>query len=449
MAIALAGCQRRSVSRTTPAASVVPVGTETAPSPTPGATAPGSGPDLIAAGYHTLLRGLILPVQPSDLIAGAWTGVESEARREGVVSMPVLATLSSDADADLVAFQDAYSALLSSSNGRLDDAILARAALTSMAEAVDDCHTAYLTSGEWDTINADLDGNEFLAGLPLTFQLQSPYLIESVVPGSDADRQGVRPGDSIVSFDGSALDQVPLSQRKFLSAGSAGSTARLDLLTPAGQRRTVMVARLLVDRPVVVTRLIGDVGYIRIRTFTANLGPMLDTAISTLQSQGAKGFVIDLRGNLGGVVDSDVHLLSKFIPSGLLATTSERNGRMDQISADGTALPGPPPLAVLVDGGSLSASELFAEAIQQFHAGELVGTPTPGCLLGSTFRDLSDGSSMQVTVETVDVGPQRVVVNGVGVQPDATVPLSAADLMAGRDPQLDRAVADVEAQLSP
>ncbi len=443
-ALLMGSCARHSVSRATPSVAV-PVGTEMPASPTPSGEMTAAGEDLIAAGYHQLLRWLILPSSPSGLIDGAWRGVQAEARQEGTDSVPSLPSLSSDPEADLAAFDDSYAALLAS-HGGLDAARLAQAALTSMAEAVNDCHTAYVTSGQWNSIQADLAGNDLLPSLPLTFQLAPPYLVESVVAGSEADRLGVRPGDRIVAFDGMPIDSVPLSQRKFLTLGATGTSARLDLVAPGGQRRSVTIARNAVDQPLITTQLYGPVGYIGLRTFSEGLSARIDEAFDMLQSKGARGYVIDLRGNLGGYLEPDIDLLNKFVPSGLLASTTELDGQQEHFSADGSALPGPPPLAVLVDGGSLSASEVFAAAIKQYGAGELVGTPTPGCLEGSIFRDLPDGSSMQITTEIVDVGPQHVVVNGVGVQPDVDLPLAPADLATGKDPQLDRAVADVAAQ---
>jgi carboxyl-terminal processing protease len=404
---------------------------------------------LVPQGYRVLMRRLVLPVQPADLLNGAWSGATAEARREAAIPIPPPPSFGADSDQNLAGFQSSLASLLAAGSAKLDRQAIERSALISMAESVDDCHTAYLTADQWQSIDDDLAGNEVIDGLPLTFQLQSPYLIESVLSGSNADRQGVQPGDRIVAFNGTSLDQIPLSQRKFLSTGAAGSNARLDLESPGGSRRTVTVVREAVDRPVIMTQVIGNVGYIRLRTFTLNLAGMLDSTFSSLQSQGARGYVLDLRGNLGGEEDSDVQLMSRFIQSGLLATSIGRNGRSDDVYASGHALPGPPPLAVLVDGGSLSASELLAEAIQQFHAGEIVGTPTPGCLQGSTFQSLDDGSSMQVTAVTVTVGPARTVVNNVGVQPDVVVPIQAADFAAGRDPQRDRAIADVTAQIGP
>ena len=448
LALLAGACQSRPRGAATSSGTAVPAGTEAPAAEAPPASTVGAS-DAVAQGYKILLARLVLPIQPSDLLAGAWSGAVAEARREGVTSIPALPPLGPDPDADLTVFQTAFATLLSTGRGKLDEGSMERAALNSMAESVNDCHTAYLTRDQWQTIDADLSGQELIDGLPLTFQLQSPYLIETVVAGSNADQQGVKPGDRIVSFDGAVLDQVPLSQRKFLGTGAAGSSARLDIQSPSGRRRTVSVRRETVDRPVLVTQVIGNVGYIRLRTFSLNLSPMIDPTLSALMSQGARGFVLDLRGNLGGELNSDVQLLSRFIPSGLLATSIGRDGRSDEVRAVGNVLPGPPPLVVLVDGGSLSASELFAEAIEQFHAGEIVGTRTPGCLLGSSFRSLADGSSMQVTVVNVTVGPKQTVVNNAGVEPDVTVPTGPDDFAARRDPQLDRAVADVQTRLGP
>jgi carboxyl-terminal processing protease len=449
LALLAGACQSRSPSQAASRATAVPVGTEQAAIAEAQTASPSGTADTLAQAYKILLARLVLPVQPDALLNGAWSGAVAEARRQEAISLPPASALGSDATADLTGFQTAYAALLSSGKGRLDEGALERAALISMAESVNDCHTAYLTRDQWQSIDADLQGQESIDSLPLAFQLQAPYLIESVVAGSNADQLGVGAGDRIVSFDGADLDRIPLSQRKFLSVGAAGSSARLDLLAPDGSRRSVSVRREAVDRPVLTTRLIGSVAYLHLRTFTFNLSSMLDPTFTSLIGQGARGFVLDLRGNLGGELNSDAHLLSRFIPSGLVATSIERDGRTEDINADGGVLPGPPPLAVLVDGGSLSASELFAEAIEQFQAGEVVGTRTPGCLLGSTFRSLSDGSSIQVTALGVRVGPNQTVVNNVGVAPDVTVPISAADLAAGSDPQLDRAVADVRARIGP
>jgi carboxyl-terminal processing protease len=449
LAVLAAGCQREHPPATATAGRITTtIGTQVAATPTITASPPvANTADLVGQAYRILLNRLVLPVQGDDLLHGAWIGAVEEANRVGVTNVPALPALTGDADADLQTFQSAYASLVDSSGGKVDPARLQQAALTSMAEAVNDCHTAYLTADQWKTIQGELAGNETLVDLPLTFQLAPPYLIETVVPGSEAEQQGIMPGDRILSFDGVNLDDVPLSQRKFLNVGAVGSSTQLQLASPNGSVRTVTVQRQDVNRPLLTTRMIGDVGYIDLRTFSTNLGDKIDSAIASLQAQGARGFVLDLRGNLGGEEDSDVQLLSKFIPSGLLATSTDRNGRSDASHASGKVLAGPPPLAVLVDGGSLSASELFAEAIRQYHAGEIVGTHTPGCLEGSTFRSLNDDSSVQVTAVTVTVGPAQTVVNNAGVQPDVTLPIEASDLASGQDPQLDRAVSDITAQI--
>jgi carboxyl-terminal processing protease len=394
-----------------------------------------------------MIRGLVLPVTPAELVRAAWAGELAQAHAQGFTASPALPALGDDADQDLIAFNQARDKLLIGSNPALDASRLDHAAITSMAESVADCHTAYLSVDQWNSISADLAGDDTVDGLPMTFQLAPPFLVESVVDGSNAARQGVQAGDRILSVDGTPIAQIPLSRRKFLNAGGVGTSAQLALAAPNGQIRTLVIQREAVSRPVVSTELYGAVGYVRLRTFTTNLNRVLDPAISQLQAQGAQAFVLDLRGNLGGELNSVVHVLSRFIASGELADTNERARSATTVDADGSVLPGPPPLAVLIDGGSLSASELFASDIQQYQAGELVGTSTPGCLLGSTFRTLGDGSALQVSVLDVRVGPQKVVVNNAGVQPDVLVELTASDLEAGKDPQRERAITDMQQRL--
>jgi carboxyl-terminal processing protease len=403
----------------------------------------------VAEAFRYLVTGLVVPVQPPNLIRAAWDAIMSEAANEGVKGVPQLGALGAEPDQALMVFEQAYQSLLSKNRAALNEQKLDHAAILAMAESVQDCHTAYLTADQWNSVDADLRGSDSIASLPLSFQLASPYLIESVVDGSGAAAQGVHPGDRIIAADGTSLDQIPLSQRKFLSAGAPGSVVRFELESPTGDRRTVVVSREMVSRPLVTSRLIGDVAYIRLRTFTYNLNTVVDPAINMLLSQGARAFVLDLRGNLGGELNADVHLMSRFIPAGVLAITSERSGPASDIRTDGSVLPGPPPLVVLVDGGSLSASELFASDVQQYRAGQLVGASTPGCLLGSTFRTLGDGSSLQISALNVRVGPQDLVVNNTGVQPDVVIQPSADDLAAGRDPQLDRAIAEARSRVSP
>jgi carboxyl-terminal processing protease len=448
LALCLAACSDRTAGRLSIPRTATPLGATATAQQATNAGATPSSQDIVVEAYRALNRSLVLAVSPASLVQAAWDGLVSQARSDGVQVTNSLPSLGSDADQDYASFAQARDALLASAPAGVDESQLNQAAATAMAEGVNDCHTAYLTAGQWDSINADLAGQEFIGSLPLTFQLAPPFMIESVVSGSNAAQQSIQPGDQILAVDGTPIAQIPLSQRKFLSAGAPGTSVQLQLMLPDGSSRTVSVSRENVDRPVVMTEMFGAVGYIKLRTFTSNLSGVLDPAIDQLQAQGAQGFVIDLRGNLGGELDSVAHLLSRFIPSGVLATTNERNRPSTSVSADGSVLPGPPPLAVLVDGGSLSASELFASDVQQYHAGELVGTPTPGCLLGSTFRTLSDGSSVQISVLNVQVGPGDVVVNHVGVQPDVVVENQAFDFAAGLDPQLNRAVSDVQQRVS-
>lgn len=416
---------------------------------TPGAGSVAAGPTaVISEAYQDLEAKLVLPVSSSTLLGAAWQAVVAEARQEGVtVSEPIAGDPGTIVT--LEQFQKSYLNLLRQRGEVVDRSRLQAAALTAMAEAVNDCHTAYLTAGEYQSVSVDLQGQGRIPSLPFTFELDPPFLVTSVVRGSSAAEAGLVPGDQLVALDGQPLARIPLSQRKFLSAGTAGSIVQLRVRAGNGQTRELTLHRELIERPLIESHLLGGVGYIRLRTFSEDLGPRFDAVLAALQRQGARGYVIDLRGNLGGSAAADFHLLSRFVPSGQLAELIGTDGATHAIRADGSSLPDRPPLAVLIDSGSLSASELFASDIQQFHVGTIVGARSPGCLLGSEFLPLSDGSALQVSDLNVLAGPGGVRVNHVGVIPNDEVSLTAADLAAGRDPQLQRAITHVQAMIGP
>jgi carboxyl-terminal processing protease len=132
-------------------------------------------------------------------------------------------------------------------------------------------------------------------------------------------------------------------------------------------------------------------------------------------------------------------LLSKFLKDGPFAYQVDRRGARAAFGPDGTYLPRQRPMVVLVSDSTSSAAELFAAAVQHFGAGTVVGTRTAGCLgIGNRF-ELADGSGLSVTVQKL-LGPDGKELNKVGLNPTETVEVSRADLAAGRDPQLERAL---------
>jgi carboxyl-terminal processing protease len=161
-------------------------------------------------------------------------------------------------------------------------------------------------------------------------------------------------------------------------------------------------------------------------------------AIRNAATAGAKGVLLDLRGNPGGYLEVAVNLAGLFLPKGtIVVSEADRNGIRDRLRADGNAALADIPTVVLVDGGSASAAEILAGALRDQRQVPLVGETTFGKGSVQEYMDLEDGSVVKLTIAHW-VLPKGKILNGDGIVPDHEVKLTAEDIEAERDPQLDK-----------
>jgi carboxyl-terminal processing protease len=182
-----------------------------------------------------------------------------------------------------------------------------------------------------------------------------------------------------------------------------------------------------------------NIGYVRIRHFT-DIGVKADlqSALQSFDRQGVGSWIIDLRGNPGGRLDTPA--ISLFVRDGVVVRSRTRGGALEEDRATGDLLTNIRPIVLLTNNRTGSVSEIFAAALKEYGVAQTVGTNTNGCVGYTDVRDLGDGSSLAVTTH-VHVGPvSNKELNGVGVQPDVVVGRSEADIANARDPQLDAAV---------
>jgi carboxyl-terminal processing protease len=202
------------------------------------------------------------------------------------------------------------------------------------------------------------------------------------------------------------------------------------------------ITRAIIETPSANWRIIEEeptIGYVQLTAFTERSNNELSQAFSELAAEGAKSYVLDLRGNGGGLLDSAVDIASQFLQEGVVVREDRQNegDRVYDVRGGGEVLD--QPLVVLVDGGTASASEIVAGALQDYHRASLIGERTFGKGSVQLIYELSDNSRLHVTVAKWFT-PDGNIIDGIGLTPDIEVLFSEEDHSSGRDPQLERAI---------
>ena len=243
-----------------------------------------------------------------------------------------------------------------------------------------DEYSAYLTSDQLRDVYSQIEGNFVGLGVELKAD-KGALLIVHVIPGSPAQRAGIRDGDRIVAVDGRSTAELSTDEAAGLLTGEEGSVVKVVAET-AGQRRELTVRREHVEVPsledVKIADPVNGVAYIRIPAFQKTTSRDLDAALWDLHSKGMRSLVLDPRGNPGGLLTAAVEVADKFLLQGGIVSTRGRSAQEDnnfQAHYGGTWRV---PLVVLIDGDSASASEIFAAAIKDNARGEIVGEKSYG-----------------------------------------------------------------------
>ncbi|NOY26841.1 MAG: S41 family peptidase [Oligoflexia bacterium] len=324
---------------------------------------------------------------------------------------------------------------------------LIHAAIRGMADSLDR-HTVYLSPDEWQALQERNEGRWFGIGIELYPQPEG-VRISSVVEGGPAALAGVHSGDILVSVDGQTLDGLDFKDVAEIMIGETGTPVRLGLLR--GQDTLeISVVRDQVIAPVVHAELLAPgQGYVRIDHFRQRTAAELVSALGKLEEEGHRpldGLILDLRGNPGGLLEEAVATIDLFVDHGLIVETRNRQG--DQVEAHSAQIGSSllkedidARLVVLIDGGSASASEIVAGALQDLGRAEIVGSPSYGKGSVQQIYEFEDGSALKLTVARYYLASGRTFDTGKGVIPDLLVPREDDLLIARR--QIEDALASL------
>ncbi len=323
---------------------------------------------------------------------------------------------------------------------KIDPQQMTYGAIRGAIGSLDDPYTTYLDPTQYQVEHAELQGN--FGGIGANVNLEDGQVtIVSPIAGSPAERAGIRPGTKVLEIDGQSTAGMSLGEAVSKIRGPVGTAVRLTVLHPGeAAPATIDVTREEFRQPSVTSRLIEPgIGYVRLSQFTARSNEELVAAIERLRSEGAEGFVVDLRHNPGGLLDAAVDVTSQFVGSGVIVQQVRGDGSKRTYEAKPAGVATAAPVVVLVDKGSASSSEVMAGAIRDHQRGTIVGEQTYGKGSVTILHPLSDGSAINVTSARW-LTPSSQQIEGTGVTPDIVVSISDADRAAGRDTQLDRAL---------
>lgn len=337
-----------------------------------------------------------------------------------------------------------YRAIKNRFDGEVDPQTLLTGAKKGVVAGLGDEHSFLMTEEESLRFNEQLSG-DIGGGIGAEIGVRDGNLtIVRSLKNNPASRVGLLAGDVILKVNdedvvGQALEPVVMKIR-----GAAGTEVRLTIAREGlAEPKEFTITRAIVDNPSVDWENRDGIMVVTIYRFDKNTSGLMQKAAHELRQAGAKGIVLDLRGNTGGYLDAAQNVAGLWL-DGKLVTIQKRRGKVEEqlISPRGKAELANVPTIVLVDGFSASASEILAGALKEHGKATLIGTKTYG---KGSVQELFpfDGGELKLTIAHWYT-PFDTTIEGVGIKPDIEVKITAEDIAADRDPQLDRALTELK-----
>lgn len=331
-------------------------------------------------------------------------------------------------------------------------------ALRKTLEKLNDPYTRFMDPKQYEALTNQTSGEVSGVGIRLEVNDQSKLLtVVEPIDNSPASRAGIQSGDHILSINGKPTKGMTVEDASNLIRGEVGTKVSLEIRRETGQGSfTVSLMRARIELPTVRYSVKQDgknrVGYIRLNEFSAHAADQMRRAIQDLSKQSVDGFVLDLRGNPGGLLQASIEISRMWMDQGAIVRTVDRKGRDEEVSANQTALT-KLPLVVLVDGNSASSSEILTGALKDNGRATVVGSQTFGKALVQSVHNLADGSGLAVTIAHYYT-PKGTDISHKGITPDVKIELSEDDqkklgaqpklFATMQDPQYAQAVNELE-----
>lgn len=307
----------------------------------------------------------------------------------------------------------------------VDEEALETAAIDGMLAALDDPYTFYYTNEAYAAMNEETTGRYVGVGLLVGEDENGALTVLRVFRDSPAEAAGMKAGDELTAIDATPVGAgtaLGLTETTALLKGDGEAPVRVEV-SRDGEALAFTLTRGDVNINYVEYSILeGEVGYLSIYQFTGDDVSGVEEALSAFRQAGVTALVVDVRSNPGGLLDDVVKICDMLLPEGLIVYTEDRSGAREEYYADGEYWN--VPMAVLVNGDSASASEIFAAAVQDTGRGVVVGEVTYGKGVVQTLYSFPEGDGVQLTT-AVYYTPSGRSIHGQGVTPDIEVSLAA------------------------
>ena len=323
----------------------------------------------------------------------------------------------------------------------VDDEKLLQGAIRGMMSSLGDPHTSYMDPNEYRQMSDPLEGE--YEGIGAIVDIKGDFVtMISFFPGSPAELAGLKPGDMVIAIDGKDM------------TGVDGNLVLKQIRGPAGTEVTLTIKRKDEDEPIIVKvkrqkiqmnsveskMLEGDIAYIQLLTFGEKTTDELKKAIRTLKEKNPRGLILDLRNNGGGFLNTAIEVASQFTTSDVVLYEQYGSGEKKTFNTIPGGIAKDIPMVVLINGGSASASEIVAGALQDSGSAKLVGEKSYGKGSVQNWIPLiNEQGAVRITVASW-VTPKERQINEEGLKPDVEIKLTEEDVKAQNDVQLKKAI---------
>ncbi len=351
---------------------------------------------------------------------------------------------------DFAIFWDAWKGIEGSylRAGQLKNRDLTYGATSGLVAALKDPYSVFMTPDDSKRFSEDLNGN--FGGIGAEIGIKNDQLIViAPLKDSPAEKAGLISGDKLLEINASSTAGLAINDAVKMIRGPKGTAVNFTVGRNGKEKPlTIRVTRDTIAIPVLEWKMKeGNVAHIQLFTFSENSAALMRNALYEAKAAGAKGIVLDMRNNPGGYLDAAIAIAGYFMNPGQTVIFEEfRNGRKDSFETEGTPIVAGLPIAILMNAGSASASEILAGALKDDVKAPIVGEKSFGKGTVQELTTLRDGSELKLTIAHW-ILPKGTQIDKNGIVPDVAVKISDEDREKKRDPQLEKALELVRAKL--